>query len=600
MNNPGDTIVKKIVNKMKDKKPYPLRWSMTGMLLLGWLLPLVLIAVTLLWFVSSMIDGQISKTIRLSMDKAVENCESQLEQFVQASKNASYDSTIKEAYAQYKKDGMRYLFNNKVKDFMIKQYWNDPNFLCTVIFLLEEPQNCYYTYRENNGYSLFTNFVNNAQEEIMAFSDQIDTRAVLLMLDGHLYLVRNLMEGMIKPYGMIVIELSPDFLFGGLDSVWGATEYEILLDGQPLLGTGCGEGITQEDIRKINAASRYHSDYTRDARGTYAYRTIMDGAHNKVYLVKLDSKALLDDVSMLRIVLVVIAIFIVPLVFMIFRFFYVKVTRPVAGLVEASREIADAHYGHMVNINGSSQEFDYLGDTFNAMSKELKHQFEQIYLEELALKDANIMALQSQINPHFLNNTLEIINWEARMNGNEKVSGMIEALATMLNATMNRKQKRFIPLSEELEYVDSYLFIIKQRFGERFQVERQIDENLLETEVPMLIIQPIVENAVEHGVGIHKAGKVSMHIYAIGDKMYIEVYNDGALSREDKERIDYLLGQDGQDENEHHVSLGIRNVDRRLHIIYGDGCGLTIKSDNGTRTVSTLIVKIDKESNNSQ
>ena len=77
------------------------------------------------------------------------------------------------------------------------------------------------------------------------------------------------------------------------------------------------------------------------------------------------------------------------------------------------------------------------------------------------------MALQSQINPHFLNNTLEIINWEARLSDNRKVSAMIEALSTMLEATLNRKKRHMVALSEELSYVDAYLYIISQRLGER-------------------------------------------------------------------------------------------------------------------------------------
>ena len=76
-----------------------------------------------------------------------------------------------------------------------------------------------------------------------------------------------------------------------------------------------------------------------------------------------------------------------------------------------------------------------------------------------------LKALQSQINPHFLNNTLEIINWKARLSGNEEVSEMIGALSVMMNATMNRDNEMFVPLSEELCYVDAYLTIIRQRFG---------------------------------------------------------------------------------------------------------------------------------------
>ena len=93
------------------------------------------------------------------------------------------------------------------------------------------------------------------------------------------------------------------------------------------------------------------------------------------------------------------------------------------------------------------------------MSARLQYQIDKIYTEELALKDARIMALQAQINPHFLNNALEIINWEARINENYKVSRMIENLSVMLEATMDRRHRRFITLEEEMSYVEAYLFI---------------------------------------------------------------------------------------------------------------------------------------------
>lgn len=180
------------------------------------------------------------------------------------------------------------------------------------------------------------------------------------------------------------------------------------------------------------------------------------------------------------------------------------------------------------------------------------------------------------------------------MNGNDNVSSMIEALSTMLNATMNRKQKRYVKLSEELTYVDAYLFIISRRYGERFQVRREVDDTLLDTMIPLLIIQPIVENAVEHGVANMRQGTVELHIYRKDAKMYIDVINDGVLSEEDKEKIVYLLGDEIQETEEKHVSLGIRNVDRRLKIIYGDSYGLSIRGYED-KTISTLIVGMNTE-----
>lgn len=609
--------------KDKMRKKIPLRWSMTGMLVLGWLLPLVLIALSLIYFVSSMVGSQIDRTIRISTDKAVEICEMQLGEILTASKMASYNSTIRDAYQDYSNEGKARNLYDSVTNFMRQQYKYDRNFLCAMCFFLDNPEEIYYTYntyQDNNtgftGYNRIAYFRDNILGDVIDVSRELDTKTVLMMRDRHFYIVRNLVDSTFQPYSMIVIELSPGFVFESLNSVLGAIEYEVYLDGMPLMDSGFARNV---DVDAFGSLSREQSVYRSGEDGSYACRTIGFEGQELKFVVKLDPAVLIDDVKMLRWVVVLVLIFMIPLMIMIFRFFYVKVTKPVEGLIGAAGEIAAGNYGHQVDQNGNSREFEYLDNAFNAMSIELKYQFEQIYLEELALRDANIMALQSQINPHFLNNTLEIINWEARLNGNDKVSNMIEALATMLNATMNRKQKRFVPLSEELSYVDAYLYIIGQRFGEHFRVEREIDRELLEVQVPLLIIQPIVENAVEHGMRGRRDGCVRLHIYSKreekklpdggtdmadgddnGERMYVEIVNNGALSPEDQERIDYLLGDTVQNENEHHVSLGIRNVDRRLKIIYGEACGLTIKSDNENQTVSTIIVKINKEHNKSQ
>ena len=228
------------------------------------------------------------------------------------------------------------------------------------------------------------------------------------------------------------------------------------------------------------------------------------------------------------------------------------------------------------------------------MSLQLKNQFERIYLEEVALRDAKIMALQSQINPHFLNNTLEIINWEARLNGNNKVSGMIEALSTMLEETMNRKEAQFHSVAEELAYADAYLYIISQRFGAKFSCTKQIDERLMSLQVPRLIIQPIVENAVEHGMDITEQGKLELRLFERADGyLCIEVEDNGHLTKEDRKRIDRILSQDIELSKEKRVSLGIRNVDQRLKMIYGPDCGLFIEGNENDDTVSTILLKMD-------
>ncbi len=231
------------------------------------------------------------------------------------------------------------------------------------------------------------------------------------------------------------------------------------------------------------------------------------------------------------------------------------------------------------------------------MSEKLSEQFNKIFLEEIALRDANIHALQSQINPHFLNNTLEIINWEARIQGADKVSTMIEALATMMSATMDRNRQSLITLSEELEYVKAYIYIIECRYRDRFTYSEEIDKSLLSVKVPRLIIQPVIENAVEHNATEDGRRSVRMIIEGTANgesvDMRIKIINPGVPSEEDMEKISELLTDDMDIKpmEERATRIGIRNVQRRLKILFGPESGLSIEPDGNGNTISTIFVK---------
>lgn len=221
------------------------------------------------------------------------------------------------------------------------------------------------------------------------------------------------------------------------------------------------------------------------------------------------------------------------------------------------------------------------------MSAEMKNQFERSYLEQQALQQARIKALQSQINPHFLNNTLEIINWEARIAGNDRVSAMIEALSTMLNASMGRDGRDKIHLREELGYVDAYLYIIRERLGERLEIRREVDESILDVMVPRLILQPIVENAVEHDITARRGGKLSIRAHRENDRMVLEVEHDGTMSDEDLETIRATLASAAAD-TDTRGQLGLRNVNQRLHLLYGSDGELSV-GQNGADTILARV-----------
>jgi len=596
--------MKKVIKRIKGATgirmngKMPIQWSMIWIVVGCWLVPVALFAVGILNVLSAQINSQVEDTIEISSDKAIEISQLQLNDIIRASKTSSYIPTIRDSYNEYLKTGEKQTLYTSVTNFLWQQYKDNPNLMYALVYFVDDPETVYYTYANSRvNYSGIRDFKEKYRGEVDDIAKDLGTGIAMVRKGDHLFLVRNLVDSTYKPYAISVLDLNTEKVFESLNSIWGCVDYTIYMDGEKIVG---GENEWEKSFVIPNKAMD-DSQYVHTKEESYVYKVVKVGGYKYAYRIDLDTQAILDETAVVRYVSTIIVIFMIPIIFIVFWFFHVKVTKPVQALVEASDEIAKGHYGEEIREVSNSQEFDYLFRSYNNMSAKLQEQFEKIYLEDLALKDAKIMALQSQINPHFLNNTLEIINWEARMNGNDKVSGMIEALSTMLNATMNRKQKNMITLEEELSYVEAYLHIISQRFGDRFEVEKEVDENLLSVEVPRLIIQPIIENAVEHGTNRNDpVARVKICIYRKLDKLYIDIINNGHMSKEDRIRIEELLGGKEEREGERSTSLGIRNVDRRIKIIYGNYCGLTIKSTKEFETVSTIVVKINNNHNISQ
>jgi sensor histidine kinase YesM len=278
---------------------------------------------------------------------------------------------------------------------------------------------------------------------------------------------------------------------------------------------------------------------------------------------------------------------VLPLLGVMILLFRKHVTKPVEVLVDATARLQNGERGYQIEAVPKSREFQRIYRHFNSMSSELKHQFERSILEQQALQQARVKALQSQINPHFLNNTLEVINWEARLAGDERVSAMIEALSVMLNAALDRDGRGQIPLREELSYVDAYLYIIRERLGERLVIERDIDETMLDAIVPRLILQPLVENAVEHDLTARHGGRLCIRARRERDYIVLEAEHDGTLSAEDLQQIAQMLSSDVAD-TAISGQVGIRNVKQRLDLLYGERGRLTLGQSGDDRVLARV------------
>ena len=574
-----------------------LRWSMVLRLLFGWFLPLLMMIFIVVFFVTANSSQQMEHTIMTSLDKSTQMMFMQLKNCETASKNASYMPVIAKSYEGYLKDREENTFRSDAENFFKHQYQYNDNFRTAELVILEEPSERYFAINNSSGgtYRDIDFFYETAKDIILKEAGSLDTGTTLTGIEGKVYMIRNLINSKFEPYAVLALELNPSSLMENYVGMWGYESAAVYWNGA-LLMQKQGENAEHLPENISGLLKSKEEVFVQGKRGEaiHAYRRVNTYGGTMVVKVDIDKQIIYAEVSALEYLFVVLIIFMIPLVVMMIRFFYKKVTLPMGQLITAANKVREGELGIQIENEEDNIEFYQMKDSFNHMSRQLKNQFDKIYLEEIALRDARIMALQSQINPHFLNNTLEIINWEARLNENYKVSGMIEALSTMLGETMNRKDQQFHSIAEEMAYADAYLYIIGQRFGTKFQCVKHIDERLMNVQVPRLIIQPIVENAVEHGLDLTGQGVVEIRIYECENGyLRIEVEDSGYLSKEDRSRIDRLLSPDAELSEEKSVSLGIRNVDQRLKMIYGADCGLLIEGNDREHTVSVILLKIN-------
>jgi two-component system, sensor histidine kinase YesM len=234
-----------------------------------------------------------------------------------------------------------------------------------------------------------------------------------------------------------------------------------------------------------------------------------------------------------------------------------------------------------------------LSTTFNNMTSEIKRLIKQVYESQLLQKDNEIKFLQSQMNPHFLFNVLMTIGWKARMQNDATVYKMVTSLSKLLQANIVSGSKNKIPIRQEFELIEFYLYLQKIRFEDRLDFEISCaSDDLLDFYLPKLTIEPIVENAVIHGLeSIVRKGSVTLNLYRLDNTIIFEIIDNGCGFRIDP---DDLLNQPfSYDPLENHNNIGLSNTNRRIKLTYGDQYGIEIQSEVNKGTKVTVRIPVD-------
>jgi two-component system, sensor histidine kinase YesM len=261
-------------------------------------------------------------------------------------------------------------------------------------------------------------------------------------------------------------------------------------------------------------------------------------------------------------------------------------------LRRAMGKVEKGNFAQRVTIH-SNDEIGDLGNGFNLMINEIDRLVSEVYKTSLREKEAEIRALQSQMNPHFLYNTLESINMLAITKGNLDVSDMVSSLGKLLRYTIDNTSK-IITLDEELSFIRSYVAIQKVRIGENLQYSEEVDPNLNKVLLPKLVLQPFVENAIVHGI-VQQGGHIFIKAYCESGLLKISINDNGkGITELELTKLKRLLENQQHISSEKHNGIALSNVHERLQLLYGKQFGITIDGREKSGFSVTLTIPIQR------
>ena len=257
-------------------------------------------------------------------------------------------------------------------------------------------------------------------------------------------------------------------------------------------------------------------------------------------------------------------------------------SRPLKGLSRAMRQFEKNADTFTYAPVGGAREVQELSESFSHMVVKIQHLMETVRREEINLRKTELKALQAQINPHFLYNTLDSIAWMCEQGRNDEAVQMVNALAQLFRISISRGHE-LIPIRSELRHAESYLKIQKHRYKNQFSYRFNVDESCLDFLCNKITLQPIIENAIYHGInGLVDEGEIVITLRADGSDVVFTVADNGVGMEE--EQIQAILRKERSD----HTGIGIKNVNDRLKIYFGEGYGITIDSEPDVGTTVTI------------
>ncbi|MFB9277334.1 sensor histidine kinase [Cohnella cellulosilytica] len=270
-----------------------------------------------------------------------------------------------------------------------------------------------------------------------------------------------------------------------------------------------------------------------------------------------------------------------------------RVSRQITSWIRKIETVQQGNYDIRME-DFKEYELSKLSRIFNEMTRQIKYLIQEVYQKRLLIKEAELKSLQAQMNPHFLFNTLLSIGWKAKMSGDEEVYNMVSSLSELMKSSIYSGPGDKTTVGSELQNVDFYLYLQQARFGNKIEIDRGgIDERVKEYYLPKLCLQPLVENAIVHGLE-SKIGRCLLRISAQerAGELVFEIEDNGVGF--DARVLDLDGAALSAPPLPNHSNIGLVNTHKRIRYLYGDDYGLTVRSAIGQGTRVTVTLPLDR------
>jgi two-component system sensor histidine kinase YesM len=274
------------------------------------------------------------------------------------------------------------------------------------------------------------------------------------------------------------------------------------------------------------------------------------------------------------------------------------ITRPILKLTKTMKSVDEGTLAMTPKVL-SANEIIELNSTYNHLVEEINHLINMVYQKEITRSQSELKALQAQINPHFLFNTLDALRWSLEDKDEEELAELVVAMSNLFRYTITKKTDGdWVTIKEEIQHIEDYMEIMKMRFGEHVNWKLNLSPDWQHVKIPKLLIQPLVENAVLHGAGnTVKPCTITVSFYQDVDKEYLQILVKDDGPGIDQEKLDFIKRTitTGESTSGKGNGMALSNVYKRLQLYYQDRLkqGLTISSEVNVGTTVSFIIPIN-------